>query len=672
MQRDGEEICFLAADVPSLGYKCYRASTNRRLCNDTSSIADDGRLENRFYRVQFDAATGAIASIFDKELNVELVDQAAPHKFNEYLYERYETPNVKDGSKWYRVQSAKLHGSRGPVFARMTVSATAVGAEKIEQSVVLYDGLKRIDFALDLVKSPSGRDCRVDWTGVQNKESVYVALPFHIPDYRFHHEVPGAVEEPIKDLFQGACTAYYAVRHFSDVSNPRYGVTVSAPESSLIEYGRPRSCPNPLCRLNAGDTANTYEMQMTPPDNSRMYLYLMNNMFDTNIPLSQPGPARFTWSIRSHTGDWKEGGADRFGWEVQNPLLAKIVAGKQVGTLPEQGSSFLDVDSPNVVCTTIKPAEANGRGIVLRFVETQGKPATATFHATFFGIPRQAFETSLLEEDRRALPVGSDGEVTIDLPPFGVKTVRLVSPLPPPSVPADLTAKPLSDKEISLSWNAPEMPAKDIGYYRIYRGTNPDFKPGLLNLVQRTGETSAVDRPALRFGGWINNRVEPETRYYYRIAAVDRWNNEGPASAAVKATTMKSSEKNAPPNRVERLSAILICPPGRQQYVNLLFRTNCESDVVRYEIHRSTTPGFTPNEKSLVGEADANAVIQGSSTYGHTPIDRQQKEFDHIMYQDETVEPDTAYFYRIRAVNALGGKGSFPSSRGSRPRTTNR
>ena len=136
----------------------------------------------------------------------------------------------------------------------MTVKSSAVGAEKIEQSVMLYNDLKRIDFALDLVKSPSGRDrrdCLAE--DVLNKESVYVALPLKIPDFRFHHEVPGCVEEPVKDLFQGACTAYYAVRHFSDVSNSSYGVTVSAPESSLIEYGRPRSCPNPLTRLNLGD-----------------------------------------------------------------------------------------------------------------------------------------------------------------------------------------------------------------------------------------------------------------------------------------------------------------------------------------------------------------------------------------------------------------------------------
>ena len=42
-----------------------------------------------------------------------------------------------------------------------------------------------------------------------------------------------------------------------------------------------------------------------------------------------------------------------------------------------------------------------------------------------------------------------------------------------------------------------------------------------------------MDRPQLYYGGWINNRLEPATTYYYRVAAVDRWNREGPASPAV-------------------------------------------------------------------------------------------------------------------------------------------
>jgi hypothetical protein len=127
----------------------------------------------------------------------------------------------------------------------------------------------------------------------------------------------------------------------------------------------------------------------------------------------------------------------------------------------------------------------------------------------------------------------------------------------------------------------------------------------------------------------------------------------------VKATTLKSSDKNALPNRVERLSAVPVNPPGQKGYVNLLFRTSCESDVVRYEIHRSTVPGFTPDEKTRLGEVDANAIVKGSTAYGHTPIDRRQSEYDHQMYQDDTIEANAAYYYRICAIDAAGQKGPF-------------
>ena len=43
-------------------------------------------MENAYYRVQVDAATGAVKSIFDKQLNRELVDAASPYRFNQYVY----------------------------------------------------------------------------------------------------------------------------------------------------------------------------------------------------------------------------------------------------------------------------------------------------------------------------------------------------------------------------------------------------------------------------------------------------------------------------------------------------------------------------------------------------------------------------------------------------------
>ena len=151
--------------------------------------------------------------------------------------------------------------------------------------------------------------------------------------------------------------------------------------------------------------------------------------------------------------------------------------------------------------------------------------------------------------------------------------------------------------------------------------------------------------------------MEPETTYYYRVAAVDRWNNEGPLSTAVAATTLKSGQGRRTPLRVECLRAVSVSPLAPFRFVNLLFRTNCEPDVVRYEVFRSTQPGFTPDGSKLIGTVEADAVIKGSTEYGHTPVDYRVREFDHAMYEDDSAVPDGTYYYRVRAVDRAGRKG---------------
>ena len=674
-------IGFVAADVPSLGYRIFSLITTptdrpsppkvaqarttltsqaaggalgtARPTSAAPASAGTG-LENRFYHIAFDPAIGAITSIRDKQLDVELVDQSAPYKFNEYLYERYESPQART-SKWYRVQSAQMSAVSGPVASIMTIKATAVGADQITQTVMLYHDLKRIDFVLDLVKSPSGRLCRMSNASVLDKESVYVALPFGIPEFRFHHELPGAVAEPIRDQFKGSCTAYYAARHFADVANDRFGVTVSCPDSSLFEYGYPRSC------LIPGGLESQFERVMQYPANSRMYLYLMDNMFDVNIRWDQQGPVRFAWSIRSHEGGWEAGKADQFGWDVLNPLMAREVTGKRKGALPP-ASSFVRIDKPNIVCSTIKPAEANGGGLIARFNETQGTATTATVALPFIATVTAATETDLLENDRLTrLPVRNGNEVTFDIRPFGVKTIRLaVAPSSPLPVLATFKISPRSDMQIEISWVPDSRAAKRISHYNVYRGSEPDFQPSLYNLVARPAAASLVDQPQLNYGGWINNRLEPATTYYYRVAAVDRWNNEGPLSDTIAATTLKSSQKNMLPLRVKGLRAILVSPISPQNFVNLLFRTSCESDVRRYEVHRSAKAGFEPDASTRIGIADADAVVKGSPVYGHVPMDHREGDYDHMMFQDNSVQPATTYYYRVCAVDTAGQQG--PSS----------
>jgi hypothetical protein len=175
--------------------------------------------------------------------------------------------------------------------------------------------------------------------------------------------------------------------------------------------------------------------------------------------------------------------------------------------------------------------------------------------------------------------------------------------------------------------------------------------------VASPSSPSYTDRPQLNYGGWINRRLEPETTYYYRIAPVDRWNNLGPLSPVIAVKTLKSSEKNAVPLQVQCLSAILVGQITPQNYINLLFRTNPESDVHRYEVHRSNKAAFEVDGSTRIGMADANGIVKGSTEYGHVPIDHRMGEYDHMMYQDDTVQPSSTYYYRVCAVDDAGQRG---------------
>lgn len=663
---DGD-VVFLAKDVPALGYRTYRVLPDD---SDTTiqAITPETVLENNFYRIEFDSVKGTIRSIVDKELGIDLVDKESPHHFNEYLYERIEVESdINPEGVWYRVEKAdSIMLFRGDVADEMRIRANAEGVNHMKQIVRLPHDVKRIDFVLNLDKAPSGRTVedmhnRISMRSTnKNKEAVYVALPFAIPNHRFHHQLPGAVIEPIRDMFEGAATAHYGIRHFADVSGPDYGVTVSAMESALIQYGYPRS--EPLSQGPRTDES-AFESERGYPKNSRMYLYLMNNMFSTNVALDQQGPMRFTWSIQSHKGDWRRRQADRFGWETMNPLWATWVDGEQKGMLPPS-KGFLEIDRPNVVCLALKPSEINGHGFILRFHETQGSAEEVTVSLPFLKTITAAIETSLVEVDNsRAVDILDGNRLHFSIRPFGVKTIRVLNSTTNPAGVQTVTARAVSNMEIALSWKLDSEQESMISHYHVYRGTRPDFEPTLLNLVQRPTQSNVIDRPRLQYAGWVSNVLEPDTTYYYRVAAVDRWNNQGPLSKPVKAITLKTAEKNMAPLRVEGVRAVLVSPIASFNFVNLLWRTACEPDIAMYEIYRSTVPHFSAQKTERIAVVgNGQPPERGRDGHARTKKHYRNDEYSHMMFSDKTTRPGTTYYYRIRSVDAAGQAGPFSSA----------
>ena len=187
----------------------------------------------------------------------------------------------------------------------------------------------------------------------------------------------------------------------------------------------------------------------------------------------------------------------------------------------------------------------------------------------------------------------------------------------------------------------------------------PDCAPTLLNFIGQSATNSFRDLPRVNLGGWLRSCLEPMTTYYYRVVPVDRVNNPGRQGAVASVTTLSSEQSNLPPVAVEGLRAILVSPIAKDNFVNLLFRTACEPDVTQYEIHRSTAPGFVAGTNTLVGVVKSDDIPPRSGGYGESPIQYKNQDYDHAMFLDNTVAPDTLYYLKVRAVDSAGQKGAF-------------
>ncbi len=84
--------------------------------------------------------------------------------------------------------------------------------------------------------------------------------------------------------------------------------------------------------------------------------------------------------------------------------------------------SFCSVDKPNVLLTTLKQAE-NGAGIIIRLIETQGEPTTASVTLPHISVT-EATVTNLVEENK-ARAVFTEHEIRVDLKAFGITTIHI-------------------------------------------------------------------------------------------------------------------------------------------------------------------------------------------------------------------------------------------------------
>ena len=400
------ELVFVAKDVPPLGYKVFKIG-DKASSNPPSDITvESDTMESRFYRIKVDPQSGGVSSIYDKELKRELVDERAPHKVNQFVMRWIQSGKI-EGPTNITVQK----GQAGPVFGSLIIKAQGPGCPQITQQVILYDQIKRIDFANRILK---------DSTPLQE---IYFAFPFKVVNPEFRYEGSNSVVEPFRDQFPGSNTNYYSVQHWADVSDGAFGITLSPVESHLLEFGG--LWPNYCSQAHHGIDPPGYGADFITPEQvtrGYMYAFVMSSNFRTNFQPVQQSEVLFHYSLTTHEGNGTKGDCARFGWSAANPFIVDDVRDKKEGPLEPDTMSFCSVDKPNVLLTTLKQSE-DISGIIIRLIETQGKKTISSVMLPHITVAK-AMITNLVEEDEEQA-VFTKHEIQVKLEAFGISTIRI-------------------------------------------------------------------------------------------------------------------------------------------------------------------------------------------------------------------------------------------------------
>lgn len=390
VQVAGEELLFIAIDVPALGCRVYRPAD--KPAPTDLAVEDDTRLRNAILSFHVHPCSGAIDEMFDlvekRTIDTMSTWHGVERKQNAGMINRlqilWEEPhpmsawNIGDITRTQNlVRGAEVHVTeRGPV--RATVEVThRVSNSTIIQRYRLYTGMRRVDIETDL-----------DWheRGGNDVDAPMLRAIFKLQLIR-----PVATFEiPFAGLERTASGDEVPALRWADLSDQDYGV-------SLLNNGK------------YGHSAHGTTLGLT----------LVRSAYEPdNLP--DQGLQSFAYALYPHAGDWRAANTERRAAEFNQPLVATLTTAHP--GLIEPGQAMLRCEPANVMITAVKGAEADERAIIVRLVEMHGRETRATLHWAW---PVQRVEEVNVAEEHRSELAFEKGSCELMLGKHKIVTLRL-------------------------------------------------------------------------------------------------------------------------------------------------------------------------------------------------------------------------------------------------------
>jgi alpha-mannosidase len=344
----GRPRVVFSADLPPLGYRVYRAVLETQdVLEPNAVVATDSSLENRWWRLEVDAATGTLKRLYDKTRDREWLNGAGA----QLLVMRDPTDTwghgmtaLRDLEGAFECLGCALLES-GPVRAVLEVRLR-YGASTARQRFELHARDPRITATLE-----------VDW--FEQHRALKLAFPFALEATTATFEVPyGATarpasgdEEPVQRWLDVTGTTSSGLRAGVTLLNDgKYAADVLDSEARVTILRSPVYAHHDPAKLEPNVT---YRYQ------------------DQGLQITR-------WALLAHDGDVDALKATRAAQDFNAPLSV-VREYVHVGSLPKT-HSFAHLEPEDAVNIAALKIAEDGEDIIVRLHNPRHIPARATLH----------------------------------------------------------------------------------------------------------------------------------------------------------------------------------------------------------------------------------------------------------------------------------------------------
>lgn len=493
--------------VPSFGYCKIPKNELKPYQTETINTKTPPIVENSYYKVAF-CENGSIKSIFDKELNRELLDQSGKYFANEFIY-------TKDNHKTFSTpKTANFKVEKSSENIRVIVETFEENLKgKIIQKITIPNYEKRIDIDNRII---AAKDM------INNNRYyryLYSAFPFAVENAKRICHLNGSVAEYGKDITGHGTDVYMAANEWCCCENEDFGIGLVMVDSSLVEFGEIHPDKTDFKNLK---------------DGSSIFVYLANDWLQMHCVGGSHLNYRFRYTVTSYKGDYKNAKLSELAERIINPVNC-VEIGVQEGKLRENALSFIKTNT-NLRLLTLKAAD-DLNGIIARFYGKDKPIEKLQFLDKSVSIARNSVDEKQYDGGK------NDGFITYRLGEDEIKFTPKESkepktstkkPLPIGQFYTGLITEPKAvcgenDGQLYLLWGANRE--TNLSHYKLFRGEFADF------IADDSTHIADVLPEEFVVGRYIDTNLKSHTEYFYRVCAVNENGVCGEISNVFSATT---------------------------------------------------------------------------------------------------------------------------------------